>query len=178
MKNFLKKSGWTDILASIALAFIGIFMITNTNCAVKIISYIIGGIFIFIGIIRIVDYSLSKGSHNYYKDDLVYGIIAIIIGIITITCSSLIEYIFRVMIAVWIIYSGLLRLSMSFKLHELELNIWSVSLILAIIMIIGGIYMLLQGGAIVLTLGIIILAYAIMDLIENIIFMKYINEIL
>ena len=46
MKNLLKKSGWMDILVSIVFAMIGIFMITQTDLAIKIISYILGGMFI------------------------------------------------------------------------------------------------------------------------------------
>ena len=53
MKNFLKKSGWIDILVSIIFAIIGIFMIAKADLAIKIISYILGGMFIAIGIISI-----------------------------------------------------------------------------------------------------------------------------
>ncbi len=67
MKNFLKKSGWIDILVSIVFAIIGIFMIMKTDLAIKIISYILGGIFIVIGIIKSIDYFLSKGKYDFYN---------------------------------------------------------------------------------------------------------------
>ena len=177
MKNLLKKTGWTEILLTILFGIIGTFMIIKTDSATKIISYILGAIFIIIGIIRIIDYFIAKGNYDLYNYDLVYGIIAIIIGLFTIVCSNVIESMFRIMIGAWIIYSGLLRLSLSLKLHRAKLNIWSISLILSIIMIIGGLYMLFQSGALVLTIGVIILVYSIMDLIESVIFMKYVNEL-
>ena len=178
MKIFLKKSGWADILVSIAFAIIGIFMITKTELAMKIISYILGGIFITIGIIRSTSYFLSKGKYDFYNYDLIYGIIAIIIGLVTICCSGLIESVFRIVIATWIIYSGIIRLSLSFKLNAIQVGMWNVSLILSIIMIISGIYILFQNGAIILTIGIIMLVYAIIDLIESAIFIKYVDELL
>ena len=178
MKNFLKKSGWVDILVSIIFAIIGIFMIAKTDLAIKIISYILGGLFIIMGVIKIVDYFVTKGKYDFYNYDLVYGIIAIIIGLITIFCSGLIESMFRIVIAIWIIYSGIMRLSLSLKLHAVQIDIWSVSLILSIIMIIGGLYMLFQTGALVLTMGIIVLVYSIIDLIENIIFIRNVDELL
>lgn len=177
MENFLKKSGWTDILTSIIFAIIGIFMIVKTDLATKIIAYVLGGIFIAIGIIKIVDYLLSKGKYDLYNYDLAYGIIAIVIGLVTIFCSGLIESIFRIMVALWIIYSGIIRLSLSLKLHTAQINVWNISLILSIIMIIGGAYMLFQNGALVLTMGIIILVYSIIDLIENAIFVKYVDKL-
>ena len=178
MKNFLKKSSWVDILVSIIFAIIGIFMIIKNDLAIKIISYVFGGIFIIIGIIKIIDYFLSKGKYDFYNYDLVYGIITIIIGLVIIFCSGLIESIFRIIIAFWIIYSGLIRLSLSLKLHAAQIDMWSLSLILSIIMIIGGLYMFFQSGALILTIGIIILSYSIIDLIESIIFMKYVDELL
>ena len=178
MKDFLKKSGWTDILVSLVFAVIAIFMITKSDAVVKIISYVLGGIFIIMGIVKIIDYFASKGKSDLYNYDFIYGIIAIIIGLVTIFCSSLIESMFRIVIAIWIIYSGLVRLSLSLKLHTAQINAWSVSLILSIIMIIGGIYMLLQSGALVLTIGIIMLVYSIIDLIESAIFIKYVDKLL
>ena len=173
-----KKSGWADILVSIAFAVISIFMIVKTDLAIKIMSYILGAIFIAIGIIKSADYFLSKGKYDFYNNALVYGIIAIIIGLVTIFCSGLIESIFRIMVALWIIYSGLIRLSLSLKLHTAQISMWNISLILSIIMVIGGIYMLFQNGALFLTIGVIMLAYSIIDLIESIIFMKYVDELL
>ncbi len=178
MKNFLKKSGWSDILVSIVFAIIGIFMIVKTDAALKVISYVLGGMFIVIGIIKSIDYFASKGKYDFYNYDLIYGIIAIIIGLVTIFCSGLIESMLRIMISLWIIYSGLVRLSFSLKLRTAQINMWSVSLILSIIMIIGGIYMLFQNGALVLTVGIIMLVYSVIDLIESAIFIKNVNELL
>ena len=178
MKDFLKKSGWTDILVSLVFAVIAIFMITKSDAVVKIISYVLGGIFIIMGIVKIIDYFASKGKSDLYNYDFIYGIIAIIIGLVTIFCSSLIESMFRIVIAIWIIYSGLIRLSLSLKLHTAKIKVWSVSLILSIIMIIGGIYMLFQSGALVLTIGIIMLVYSIIDLIESAIFIKYVDKLL
>ena len=177
MKNFLKKTGWTDVIVAIIFALIGIFMIINPDSATKIISYIIGGIFIVVGIIRIVNYYIAKGDYDFYNYDLLYGIIAIIIGVITIIYSGLIESMLRIMIGIWIIYTGLLRLSMSLKLHKADADIWIMSLILSIIMIIGGIYIILQNGVLILTVGIIMLVYSVIDLIESIIFIKNVNEL-
>ncbi len=178
MKDLLKKSGWVDILISIVFAVIGIFMIARTNLAMKIISYILGGMFIAIGLIKVIDYFLSKGKYDFYNHDLIYGIIAVIIGLVTIFYSGLLESMLRITIAFWIIYSGLMRLSLSLKLRTAQINMWSLSLVLSIIMIVGGIYMLFQSGALISIVGIIMLAYAIMDLIENIIFVKYVDELL
>ena len=178
MKDFLKKNGWTNILLCAVFAIIGIFMIINPTSATKVISYILGGILIVVGAIKIINYFVAKGNADFYNNDLLYGIIAIIVGLITIFYSSLIESVFRIVIGIWIIYSGLLRLSLSLKLHSAKINIWSTSLILSIIMIIGGLYMIFNSGTLILTIGIIMLIYSIMDLIESAIFVKYVDKVM
>ncbi len=178
MKNFLKKTGWVDILVSVIFAVIGIFMIINPDSALEILSYILGGIFILIGIVKLIDYFASKGKYDFYNYDLVFGVIAIVIGIVTIFCSGLIESMFRIIIGLWIIYSGLMRLSLSLKLHAAKVNTWGVSLAFSIIMIIGGICMIFQSGALITLAGIIMLIYSVMDLVENIIFVKYVDKLL
>ena len=172
MKDILKKTIWSENLMSIIFAIVGILMIANTDVVTKIIASIFGIIFIIIGVIKIVDYFVAKGNSDFYNYDFAYGIIAIVIGIITITCSNFIESMFRIMIGIWIIYSAILRLSLSLKLRNANINIWSVSLVLSILMLIGGLYVLLQNGALIVGIGIIMLVYSIMDLIESIIFIK------
>ena len=178
MNNFLKKSEWVNVLISAVFAIIGIFMITKTDLAMKIISYILGGMFISMGIVKSVNYFLSRGKYDFYNYNLIYGIIAIIVGLIIIFCSGLIESICRIVIAFWIIYSGVIRLSLSLKLYSIQVAMWNVSLILSIIMIISGIYILFQNGALIITIGIIMLVYSITDLIESVIFIKYVDELL
>ena len=177
MKSILKNSGWADIIQALIFAIIGIFLIVQPELSTQIASYVIGGVCIAIGIVKCVDYFISKGKYDFYNYDIVYGIIAIIIGLITIFCSGLIESIFRITIACWIIYSGLMRLSLSTKLHTAKIDMWSVSLILSLIMIVGGLCMLFQSGALALTIGIIMLVYSIIDIIESLIFIKNIDKL-
>lgn len=178
MKNLLKKSGWTDVIVSAIFAIIGILMIVKTDAATKIISYILGGIFIVVGLVKIVDYFIAKGNYDFYNYDLIYGIIAIIIGLITILCGDAIGAMFRIMIGVWIMYSGLIRLTLSLKLHAAKSKTWIVSLLMALLMIACGIYITFTQGAIILTIGIIMVIYSVMNLIESVIFIKNVNEIL
>ena len=92
--------------------------------------------------------------------------------------SSTIENIFRIMIGVWIIYSGFTRFTLSFRIKSVNSKIWPLVLSLAILMIIGGLYVTFYPGALIVTLGVIILIYAIMDLVESFIFMKNMKDIL
>lgn len=177
MKEILKKTGYSDMLISVIFALIGLFMIVNAETATKIISNVIGGVIIAVGIVKIISYYIAKKNDEINMYNIFYGIIAVIVGLIIITCSGLIGSIFRIMIGIWIIYSGIIRLSFTLRLRNADCDIWKVSIILSIIIVIGGLYILFNQGAIILTIGTIILVYSISDLMESVIFMKYIDKL-
>lgn len=62
--------------------------------------------FILVGIFKIINYIRNKGKYNFYNYEMAYGIIAIILGLLTIYYSTQIEKIFRILIAVLIIAIG------------------------------------------------------------------------
>lgn len=176
MDKFLKKTGWTDVITSIVFAIIGILLITKAELAIKAISYVLGGIFIALGAVKIINYISNKGNSDFFNNDLVYGAIAAILGLVIIFNSGAIEFIFRIVVGIWIVYSGVLRISFAMKLNKAGVPVWNLSLVMAILMVIAGIFIIFTEGALIKTLGIVILAYAIMDLIQSFIFMKNVKE--
>ena len=59
---------------------------------------------------------------------------------------------------------------------EYKSRVWLLTLILSILVIIAGIYILVNSGAILQTVGTIIVVYAIVNIIENIIFINKIDK--
>ncbi len=178
MERFLKKTGWVGIINSIIFAIVGLLLIFNSDTIIKIISYVLGTVFILAGVVKLANYFVAKGNYNFFNYELIYGIIAIVLGLVTLFFNGAIEFVFRLMVGLWIIYSGGLRVSLSFNLKSINSKIWIFSLIVAILIILTGAYMIITLGAVLITMGIIILIYAIMDFIESIIFIQKVNEIL
>ena len=135
MEKFLKKAGWTSIITSLVLAFIGLVMIYNPQTTMQFISTVLGIFFIVLGVIKLINYFVMKGNSSLFNNDIALGIISILIGLVVIVYSSTIENIFRIMIGIWIIYSGFTRLTLSFKLKNVNEKIWAFVLLLSILMI-------------------------------------------
>jgi len=178
LEKLFKKSGWISILESIIFAIIGMVLIKNPTGVVKVISYILGGLFIIAGLYKIIRYGISKGKYDFYNNDFIYGVLAIVIGIVTMVYSSTIGAFFRIMIGVWIIYSALMRFGLAIKLKRMNLKIWIWSLGLALIMFILGLFITLNSGAVVVTIGVMMIISAVIDIVEDIIFIKNVNQIL
>lgn len=173
LEKFLKKSSWTDIAVSLIFILFGLMLIVSPEIVTSMIAIILGAIFIAMGIFRIINYYASGKIENY---SLAIGIIAIIVGIIIMFCANIILSVFRIIIALWIIYSGIVNLQTNLIWKNFKSRLWLISLILSVLIIIAGIYILINSGAILQTIGIIIIAYAIVDIIENVIFMKNIDD--
>lgn len=178
LKKVLKKTGWIAILESIIFAILGIIIVYKPEGTVRVITGILGTIFILAGIYKIINYFISKGSNDFYNFNLIYGLTAIVIGIVTMAYMNVISSVFRIIIGVWIIYTSFVRISTSLQIKRIGSSVWIYSLILAIIMFICGLYTIINPGTIIVTIGAIMIIYAIIDMIENIIFMKNVKEIL
>lgn len=177
IKRILQKTGITSLISSIIFAILGIVLIVEAEMTVKIISYILGGMFILVGIYKLINYFITKGNYDLYNYDLAFGIIAIVLGIITIVYIQEIGAFFRILVGLWIIYSAIIRFSLSLKLKSYGSKIWKYSLFISIIMLICGIYALCVNNIIIITIGSVILVYAILDIIESIIFLLNIKDI-
>ena len=134
--------------------------------------------FMVIGIYKIINYFTSKENNDFYNLDLIYGLTAIVIGIVAMAYMNIIGSVFRIIIGVWIIYTSFVRINTALQIKKLGSIAWIWGLVLAIIMFMCGLYTVINPGTIIVTIGIIMIIYSIIDIIENIIFMKNVNDIL
>lgn len=178
LKEVLKKTGRASIAESIIFAILGVILVCKPVGTVKLITCILGTIFIVIGISKIINYFMAKGSDDFFNFDLIYGLTAIVIGIVTMAYINIIGSVFRIIIGVWIIYTSFVRINTSLQIRKVSGRIWIWSLVLAIIMFLCGLYIVITPGTIVVTIGAIMISYAVIDIIENIIFMKNVNKML
>lgn len=174
-KKFLKKSGWTDIIISLIFIIFGIMLISRPEAIVSAISFILGGIFVVMGFLKIIDYYSNGKQDNYL---IALAVVMLIVGFIIMFFADIILSVFRILIAIWIIYSGIMNLQTAIVWKDYKSRLWLLTLLLAVVTIIVGIYILVNTGAIMQTIGIAILIYGIVDIIESFIFIKKVDNYL
>lgn len=178
LKKIFKKTGWVSILESLIFTILGIVLVYKPEGTVKFISGVLGAVFILVGIYKIINYFVTKGENDFFNYDLIYGLTAIVIGIVAMAYMNIIGSVFRIIIGVWIVYTSFVRINSAIQIKRIGSSSWIFGLILAILMLIGGLYVIIDANAIIVTIGIIMIVYSVMDIIENIIFMRNINKIL
>lgn len=174
-KKFLKKSGWTDIVVSLIFILFGTMLIARPESIISITSVLLGVIFVVMGILKIIDYFASDRKDNYL---FAIAVASILIGIVIMFCADIILSAFRILIAIWIIYSGIMNLQTTIVWRDYRSKLWLATLILSFVMIVAGIYVLVNTGAIIQTVGIAIVLYGLINIIENIIFIKKVDDYL
>ena len=123
---------------------------------------------------------MAKGNDNIFDYELGLGVIAIIAGIVVIAASSTILNIIAIIIGIWIVYSGLVRLGLGFQLKKIKSDLWVAVTVIASIMTVCGLYMIVNNGAIyqaTQAIGVVIIVYSVLDLVESIIYMKNLKQL-
>ena len=158
MEKFLKKSSSTDCIISAIFILFGIMLISRPDTIMSAVSILLGTICILIGILKGINYYSSGKDNNYL---LAFAIILVILGIVVMFCGDIIFSLFRLIIAIWIIYSGLRDLYTVIVWKDYKSRLWLLTLILCIAMILGGIYILANSASMMQIIGGIIIAYIV-----------------
>lgn len=175
IKNVKKDT--VNLITSILFLIVGILLFSNPGGVVKFITYIVGILFIIIGIGKLISYyRMNKKMNINNNSDLVLGVVFIILGVIIIFCSSAIEFVIRLVMGGWILYSGITKLIYSFSLKEMKVDTWLYVLIVSIIMIIFGLYIIVKSNLVFSTIGLFLIIYSIIEIIQFIILPKNLNQ--
>ena len=168
LEKILKRASWSDIIISVVFVIFGILLVTNPQTITTMLSVILGGIFVALGVFKIIEY-----IHTGKQDS-----VAILAGIVIMFATGIILSIFRIIIGIWIIYTGIMNLQTAVVWKDYKSRLWLATVIGSLLTIISGIYVLANSGAIFETIGWIIIFYGIIDIAERLIFIKKVDNYL
>lgn len=181
MENVMKKLFKSSIMMSLVLMILGVLLIFHSEATIISISYIIGAILIAIGVLAILKYVKNSKTPKNESLDIVYGIIAVILGIVVITHPTSIASFIPLVIGLGIIINSSTKLQYAFELKNKGNKIWKSTMIISIISTICGVVLLFNPfkGAVILTkiIGVLILLYAVLDIISTLSIRKNVVKI-
>ena len=174
-EKFLKRTNWTDIVISILFVILGALLTIRPIEMMSVISILLGMVLFIMGFLKLVDYFTSKDKEDYL---LTFALIAAVLGVIVLSCSDVITGIFRVILGIWIIVSGIRNFQTSLVWKEVKSGLWTITVLCALLMIIAGIVVLVSSTLAIRIVGITIVIYAVLDIIARAIFMKKVQDYL
>lgn len=141
---------------------IGLLLLFNPGGITEFISYIFGGVFLAIGVMKFI---VDTKRFDKTTGDTFYSAMMVVLGVIFIFCSGTIEFIIRLVIGLWIIVNALNTIAIGANLMKVERKS-IVTLVIGFILLIMGLYTIFVSNLILSTLGLVITIYAILEIVD------------
>ncbi len=179
MKDFMKSFNKLiniSILTSAVLLVIGIFLFIEPDTVIRMISIVLGLLFLVPGISALVDYFKEKNNSS-----LITGIITILISLILIINTKFVASILPFILGIYFVVNGINRLMYAVELKKQGFVDFSKSLVLALLIIFCGIIFIINPfeGALAITkiIGIFMIIYSLLDITNTVIVKKGMKDI-
>ena len=173
----LKKSAWGAIIESLVTMILGVLLITWPDTVIKILAYIIGTFFVVKGAYQIINYFIVNGQNDFFNNNLLSGVVSVLIGIVALVMGQELANVFRIIIGIWMIYESLVRINTAIKLNAAGIGAWKNILILALIMLVLGVFITFNTGAMLTLIGWIMIIVGLIGIIGDAMFMQYVNQV-
>ena len=175
--NEIKQSAWMAIIESLVLVVLGILFIVLQDKMLQVLSYILGAFFIIKGGCQIISYFVVKGQRDFFNNDLLYGVVSVLVGVAILALGENITNVFRVIVGIIIIYESLVRINSAIKLANARIDAWKHVLVLALAMLLIGIFVTFNSGAVVTLVGAMMIVTGVIGIIGDAVFIQHVNSI-
>lgn len=178
----VKRKFNLSLVISIIFVIVGLFLFIKPDTTVSIISYVIGGTLISAGVFSAYKYFSSNDILSIFNFDLVYGVLMLIAGVFLIIKPFALSSFFPVILGIWIIINSVMKFQYALVLRKINNNDWAYTCLISFLTFLWGVVLLFNplktALAITQIIGIFIIVYAILDIIDNFIIRKNIDDIL
>lgn len=171
----VKRSAWSSVIESLAILILGILFIAWPEAMMQAVAYVVGIFFIVKGVFQVISYFVEKGQRNFFNNDLLFGVISVLIGVAALAIGDNIAEVFRIVVGIFLIYESLVRINTAIKLSSAKVPIWKYVLILAIIILILGIFVTFNNVATVI--GWMMVIAGIISIVGDILFIGQVNSV-
>lgn len=172
-----KSISWLAILESLVVGVLGVLLLVNPEGITKVIFYTVGIFLMIKGVYKIINYFAVHGKYDFYNNDLLYGIIALVFGVIAVVLWEQLGQVIGIVVGAWVIYGSLVRMNAAIKMHTAGIKEWFYVLLLSMVMLALGIYMVITVGAVIAIVGWVMVASAVIGILDDLIFIRHLDAV-
>ena len=132
LDKLFRKIMWIEIAISVVLILIGVVFLIWPGISVQVLSILFGIVILASGIMNIYGY-IKRKNFPIFKFHLVYGILCVILGILTIINPFTFSQVVTIFIGVWMLYLSVVKIDLSLRLKTINESSWSLLLVSAIL---------------------------------------------
>ena len=130
--RLFSKTMWMDIALSICLTLVGLIFLVYPDVSVTVIGVIFGLLITVLGGVLIYTY-LKRREIPLFRFNLIYGILGVILGILTIISPFTFTQVITIFIGIWILYMAVIKIDFAIRLKLLEERSWLFLLVSALL---------------------------------------------
>ena len=130
--RLFSKIMWMDIALSICLTLVGLIFLVYPDVSVTLIGIIFGLLITILGEVLIYTY-LKRREIPLFRFNLIYGILGVILGILTIISPFTFTQVITIFIGIWILYMAIIKIDFAIRLKLLEERSWLFLLVSALL---------------------------------------------
>ena len=163
----------SNLIPTIIMGLVGLILIFLPEESNKLIGYIVAAALLFAGIILLVKYFKNKETTT--KLNFISGILYSVLGILIIIFPLSIMRFLTIVLGVYLIVNGSLKMHTAYLNKMLSDNIWISLLVTGLIIIVFGIVIIVNSfsGIVITRLsGIFLFLSSLFDVINNYIIKK------
>jgi uncharacterized membrane protein HdeD (DUF308 family) len=131
--KILKELKWDAMLKGVLYILLGVVALVVPETMEKTLGYLLGIVLIVAGGVSIIGYLIREAHENYYRNDFVYGLAGIVIGIIVLLKVEIIISIIPLLLGILVTISGCAKLQDVVDMRRLNYGNWVLMLLLALI---------------------------------------------
>lgn len=151
-----------SIFIPIIFLIVGALLFVNPGGIVEFLSYILGGVFLALGILKFLR---DLKNNDRAMGDTFYSIVMVSMGLIFIFFSGTLEFLMRLVIGIWICINGINTLLIGSNMMKFT-GKNMVSTIIGFILLIVGLYTVFVSNLILSTLGLVLIIYSVLEIID------------
>lgn len=181
MENYIKKIGRNSIFISCLLIVLSLFMILKTTSAISVIIVMFGYVLVADGLIHFASYFRIENEYRYFSYELAESIIDIVLGFVVVCNVSSIESVLPLVIGIWIILEGILKLQIAFNIRGVRDAKWGLMLVLSLVSIALGVGIMLNPNTsfelIIKLSGIVLLITQLFNIYDDVYILTQVKNV-
>jgi len=172
----MKKNGKLSLIIGIIFFVLGLIIFLHPDALVKFVSYGSGAILIGLGIYKIANYYIQdKRLGIVNRNELAFGITAVVLGVVFIFLASAIELLLRFIVGGYIVIAGLSKIVKTFFTTDRDSKFYAL-IVVGIILIGIGLYIILVSNLALSIIGLFMMIYGLIDFVSYFVYKEKIED--
>lgn len=168
MEKILKKVKANVVFSSLLCAALGIVLVIWPDMSMQIVCAAIGVVLILTGVLKIMEYFISKDGSLYAQTNLIFGIVLTVVGVWIVLKPDQVLAIIPIIVGIIIVLHGINKLRQAVTLCKGQYDKWWIALILGLLTAGFGVLLICKPFAALDTAVMLIGLFLVYDGLSNI----------